>query len=96
MPLLVKIALAVVYVPMAVMCIISGIHYIAEDFREEWAHEPKRRQSVQPSETTKIVHCCKCRKRYTPECMMNYDCECGGQWEWTVDNGYCQEGAEWI
>ncbi len=57
------------------------------DLQNSWIKE-------QTTEATKVVHCSRCRKRYTPECMMNYDCECGGQWEWTVDNGYCQEGVE--
>lgn len=44
-------------------------------------------------DTVPVVRCKECRCRYTPYCLMYYECsECGGQWEWTTDNGFCSCG----
>ena len=40
-----------------------------------------------------VVRCKECSRRYTPHCPMYYECsKCGGQWEWTTDNGFCDMG----
>lgn len=40
-----------------------------------------------------VVRCKDCIKRYTPDCLMNYEClVCGGQWDWTTDNDFCSAG----
>ena len=40
-----------------------------------------------------VVRCRDCRKRYTADCFMYYECsQCGGQWEWTTDDGFCDRG----
>lgn len=40
-----------------------------------------------------VVRCRDCRKRYTMNCFMYYEClQCGGQWDWTTDDGYCESG----
>ena len=40
-----------------------------------------------------VVRCRDCRNRYTTKCTMNYECsECGWQWDWTTDDGFCSSG----
>ena len=40
-----------------------------------------------------VVRCRECRHRYTMNCSMYYECsQCGGQWEWTTDDGFCDRG----
>ena len=40
-----------------------------------------------------VVRCCECRHRYTMNCSMYYECsQCGGQWDWTTDDGFCDRG----
>lgn len=40
-----------------------------------------------------VVRCKECRKRYTEDCSMYYECsQCGGQWEWTTDDDFCSRG----
>lgn len=40
-----------------------------------------------------VVRCRECRKRYTADCSMYYECsQCGGQWEWTTDDDFCSRG----
>ena len=91
---IIKISLSVVLITLTVICLISAVNWIGQSVRKTRAQNPKNLQKEQITEATKVVHCSRCRKRYTPECMMNFDCECGGQWEWTVVNGYCLEGDE--
>ena len=41
----------------------------------------------------KEISCLDCRKRYTMNCSMYYEySQCGGQWDWTTDDGYCDSG----
>lgn len=41
-----------------------------------------------------VVRCRDCRYRYTDDCAMYIVCGlCGGQWEWTTDDGFCNYGA---
>ena len=40
-----------------------------------------------------VVRCRECRHRYTMNCSMYYECsQCGGQWDWTTDDGFCDRG----
>lgn len=40
-----------------------------------------------------VVRCRECRNRYTMNCSMYYECsQCGGQWDWTTDDGFCDRG----
>ena len=40
-----------------------------------------------------VVRCRECRRRYTTDCSMYYECsQCGGQWDWTTDDGFCDRG----
>ena len=40
-----------------------------------------------------VVRCRDCRNRYTTNCEMYYECsQCGGQWDWTTDDGFCSSG----
>ena len=40
-----------------------------------------------------VVRCRECRYRYTMNCSMYYECsQCGGQWDWTTDDGFCDRG----
>ena len=44
-----------------------------------------------------VVRCCECRHRYTMNCSMYYECsQCGGQWDWTTDDGFCDRGERKI
>ena len=44
-----------------------------------------------------VVRCCECRHRYTMNCSMYYECsQCGGQWDWTTDDGFCDRGQRKI
>ena len=49
---------------------------------------------AQPTiEAVPVVRCRDCRNRYTTKCAMNYECsECGWQWDWTTDDGFCSSG----
>ena len=40
-----------------------------------------------------VVRCRECRHRYTMNCSMYYECsQCGGQWDWTTNDGFCDRG----
>lgn len=40
-----------------------------------------------------VVRCRECRYRYTMNCSMYYECsQCGGQWDWTTDDSFCDRG----
>ena len=44
-----------------------------------------------------VVRCCECRHCYTMNCSMYYECsQCGGQWDWTTDDGFCDRGQRKI
>ena len=44
-----------------------------------------------------VVRCRECRYRYTMNCSMYYECsQCGGQLDWTTDNGFCDRGQRKI
>ena len=44
-----------------------------------------------------VVRCLECRHRYTMNCSMYYECsQCGGQWDWTTDDGFCDRGRRKI
>lgn len=44
-----------------------------------------------------VVKCRECRYRYTMNCSMYYECaRCGGQWDWTTDDGFCDRGQRKI
>lgn len=48
---------------------------------------------IPAADVAEVVRCRDCRKRYTMNCTMYYECsQCGGQWDWTTDNGFCHEG----
>lgn len=44
------------------------------------------------ADVIEVVRCKDCVKRDTGECAMSYECSCGGQWSWEVDNGFCVFG----
>lgn len=44
-----------------------------------------------------VVRCRECIHRYTINCSMYYECAlCGGQWDWTTDDGFCDRGQRKI
>lgn len=44
-----------------------------------------------------VVRCRECRHRYTVNCSMYYECsQCGGQLDWTTDDGFCDRGQRKI
>ena len=44
-----------------------------------------------------VVRCRECRHRYTMNCSMYYECsQCGGQLDWTTDDGFCDRGQRKI
>ena len=44
-----------------------------------------------------VVRCRECKHRYTMNCSMYYECsQCGGQWDWTTDDGFCDRGQRKI
>lgn len=44
-----------------------------------------------------VVRCRECCHRYTMNCSMYYECsQCGGQWDWTTDDGFCDRGQRKI
>lgn len=46
------------------------------------------------ADAVEVVRCRDCRYRYTDDCAMYIVCGlCGGQWEWTTDDGFCNYGA---
>lgn len=54
------------------------------EIAREWAME------VPTISAVPVVRCRDCRNRYTTNCTMYYECsECGGQWDWTTDDGFC-------
>lgn len=51
-------------------------------------------ESLQAADVVEVVRCKDCRYRYTDDCAMYIVCgSCGGQWEWTTDDGFCSYGA---
>lgn len=49
------------------------------------------------ADVAEVVRCCECRHRYTMNCSMYYECsQCGGQWDWTTDDGFCDRGQRKI
>ena len=53
----------------------------------------KRVQELEAANVAPVVRCKECRKRYTEDCSMYYECsQCGGQWDWTTDDGFCDRG----
>lgn len=55
--------------------------------------EGKKVNPIKPIDAVQVVRCKDCIKRYTPDCLINYECSvCGGQWDWTTDNDFCSAG----
>lgn len=49
--------------------------------------------SLSAADVAPVVRCRECCKRYTMYCSMYYECyQCGGQWDWTTDDGFCDRG----
>lgn len=54
-------------------------------------------QEVPAADVVEVVRCRECRHRYTMNCSMYYECaRCGGQWDWTTDDGFCDRGQRKI
>ena len=50
-------------------------------------------KSMSTIDAVPVVRCRECRHRYTMNCSMYYECsQCGGQWDWTTDDGFCDRG----
>ena len=67
----------------------SAVHRLAaiEDILGDEYDLNKLREMVQ------VVRCRECRHRHTRDCAMNYECsQCGGQWDWTTEDGFCSYG----
>ena len=48
---------------------------------------------IPAADVAPVVRCLECCKRYTADCSMYYECsQCGGQWDWTTDDGFCDRG----
>lgn len=48
---------------------------------------------IPAADVVPVVRCRECRHRYTMNCCMYYECaQCGGQWDWTIDDGFCDRG----
>ena len=54
-------------------------------------------ESIPAADVVEVVRCWECRHRYTMNCSMYYECaQCGGQWDWTADDGFCDRGRRKI
>lgn len=52
---------------------------------------------LKAANVVEVVRCRECRHRYTMNCSMYYECaRCGGQWDWTTDDGFCDRGQRKI
>ena len=52
---------------------------------------------IPAADVVPVVRCRECRHRYTMNCSMYYECvRCGGQWDWTTDDGFCDRGRRKI
>ena len=52
---------------------------------------------IPAADVVPVVRCRECRHRYTMNCSMYYECsQCGGQWDWTTDDGFCDRGERKI
>ena len=49
-------------------------------------------RKIPSADVVEVVRCKDCVKRHTGECAMSYECSCGGQWSWEIDNGFCVFG----
>lgn len=48
---------------------------------------------IDPVHAAGGCYCKECRNRYTDDCTMYCECDqCGGQWDWTNDDGWCHDG----
>lgn len=58
-----------------------------------WCIPPSHIDLATTIDAVPVVRCCECRHRYTMNCSMYYECsQCGGQWDWTTDDGFCDRG----
>ena len=70
-------------------------HFAAYEARDEAAL--RREQDETYIDAVPVVRCRECRHRYTMNCSMYYECvRCGGQWDWTTDDGFCDRGQRKI
>lgn len=52
---------------------------------------------IPAADVVPVVRCRECRHRYTMNCSMYYECvRCGGQRDWTTDDGFCDRGQRKI
>ncbi|MGE4213794.1 MAG: hypothetical protein AB7E42_03330 [Anaerotignaceae bacterium] len=54
--------------------------------------QPKLRAEIEELKASQPVRCKDCVKRKTEDCSMYYECECGEQHTWEVDDDYCSLG----
>lgn len=65
-----------------------------DDCDELVARKCKNAVSALPAaDVVEVVRCRECRHRHTRDCAMYYECsQCGGQWDWTTEDGFCSYG----
>lgn len=62
-----------------------------------WRIPPSHIDLAPTIDAVPLVRCCECRHRYTTNCSMYYECsQCGGQWDRTTDDGFCDRGQRKI
>ena len=72
---------------------LDAVKRTSGDYAAAWAeiaHTPA-------ADVVPVVRCRECRHRYTMNCSMYYECvRCGGQWDRTTDDGFCDRGRRKI
>lgn len=53
----------------------------------------KAMPTIDPVHAAGGCYCWECQYRHTSDCSMYYACSvCGGQWDWTTNDGFCSDG----
>lgn len=64
---------------------------------EEWTFPNKLAvqivEDMPEVDAVEVVRCKNCAKRYTAECLMEYECVCGAQYSWESDDEFCSLGV---
>lgn len=72
-------------------------HSRLKDGEVLWSIPPSHIDLAPTIDAVSVVRCRECKHRYTMNCSMYYECSrCGGQWDWTTDDGFCDRGQRKI
>lgn len=73
----------------------SKLNYIIRAYGLSGVISEKIKKAIKESEAAdvvEVVRCKDCIKRNTEACAMYYQCDCGEQHTWEIDNDYCNWG----